>query len=89
MSQAKLHTATTFEDRAAQTVGEAANAAGAAVRDAGAHIRDAAADFGARVRKTADGTANDLAKRVEQQPLSSIVVAAGVGLVAGMLLARR
>jgi ElaB/YqjD/DUF883 family membrane-anchored ribosome-binding protein len=89
MSQAKLHTATNFEERATQTVGEAANAAGAAVRDAGAQIRDAAAGIGARVRKSADETANDLAKRVEQQPLSSIMVAAGVGLVAGLLLARR
>jgi ElaB/YqjD/DUF883 family membrane-anchored ribosome-binding protein len=89
MSQAKLQTGPTFEDRAAQTVGEAANAAGAAVRDARAQIRDVAADIGARVRKSADETANDLAKRVERQPLSSIVVAAGVGLVAGLLLARR
>jgi ElaB/YqjD/DUF883 family membrane-anchored ribosome-binding protein len=89
MSQAKLHTATNFEDRAAQSVGDAANTAGAAMRNAGAQIRDTAADFGARVRKSADETTNDLVKRVEKQPLSSIMVAAGVGLVAGMLLARR
>jgi ElaB/YqjD/DUF883 family membrane-anchored ribosome-binding protein len=89
MSQAKYHTASAVEDRAAQTVGEAANAAGAAVRDATSQIRDAANDLGARVRKSADGTVSDLAKRVEQQPLSAVLIAGGVGLIAGLLLARR
>ena len=88
MSQAKYHAAS-VEDRAAQTVSEAANAAGAAVRDATSQIREAANDLGARVRKSADNTVTDLAKRVEQQPLSAVLVAGGVGLIAGMLLARR
>jgi ElaB/YqjD/DUF883 family membrane-anchored ribosome-binding protein len=89
MSQAKFQTASNFEDRATQSVGEAANAASAAVRDASAQIRDTAADIGARVRKSADATATDLGKRVEKQPLSSIAMAAGFGLIAGLLLARR
>jgi ElaB/YqjD/DUF883 family membrane-anchored ribosome-binding protein len=89
MSQAKLHTATNFEDRASQSFGDAAHAAGAAMRNAGAQIRDSAADFGARVRKSADETATDLSKRVEKQPLSSVMATAGIGFIAGVLLTRR
>ncbi len=88
MSQAKFQTAT-IEDRATQSVSEAANAAGAAVRGATNQIRDAAADVGARVRSSADDAVSDLAKRVEQQPLSAVLMAGGVGLIAGLLLARR
>jgi ElaB/YqjD/DUF883 family membrane-anchored ribosome-binding protein len=89
MSQTKFQTAPTFEDRATQTVSDAANAAGAAVRGASNQIRDAAADLGARARSNADDAVSELAKRVEQQPLSAVLVAGGVGLLVGLLLARR
>ena len=89
MSQSKYQSAQAFEDRAAQTVSDAANAAGAAVRDATSHFRDAASDIGARVGRRAGGAANELADRVEEQPITSLLIAGGVGLLAGLLLARR
>ena len=89
MSQTKYQQAQGFEDRAAQTVSDAANAAGAAVRDATSHFRDAASDIGARVSRRADGAVNELADRVEAQPITSLLIAGGVGLLAGLLLARR
>jgi ElaB/YqjD/DUF883 family membrane-anchored ribosome-binding protein len=89
MSQAKFQNAAAVEDRAAQTVSNAANAAGAAVRDATAQFRETASDIGARVSRRADDAVGELARRVEQQPISSILIAGGVGLLTGLLLARR
>jgi ElaB/YqjD/DUF883 family membrane-anchored ribosome-binding protein len=88
MSQARYQAAD-VEDRAAQTISDAASAAGAAVRDATSHFRETASDIGARVSRRADGAVNQLADRVEEQPISALLIAGGVGLLAGLLLARR
>lgn len=88
MSATKFQTAGA-EDRISQTVSDAASHAGAAVRDATSQVRDAASDFGARVRSRADDAVGDLAQRVEDQPISALLMAAGIGLIAGLLLGRR
>jgi ElaB/YqjD/DUF883 family membrane-anchored ribosome-binding protein len=88
MSQARYQ-AGEMQDRAAQTISDAASAAGAAVRDATSQFRETASDFGARVSRRADGAVNQLADRVEEQPISALLIAGGVGLLAGLLLARR
>jgi ElaB/YqjD/DUF883 family membrane-anchored ribosome-binding protein len=72
-------------DRAAQGISDAASAAGTAVRDATRKVGATAADLGDR----ASEASHDLSRRVEQQPLTSVLVAAGVGFVAGLLLSRR
>ncbi len=73
----------------AHQVGDAANQAGAAVREAGRKIGAAASDLGQHAyRKGADAT-QDVARRVEEQPLSAVMVAAGIGFVAGLLFSRR
>jgi ElaB/YqjD/DUF883 family membrane-anchored ribosome-binding protein len=89
MSQSRYQSAQAAEDRVTQTVSDAANAAGAAVRDATSHFRDTASDIGARVSRRADGAVNDLADRVEEQPITALLIAGGVGLLAGLLLGRR
>ena len=89
MSQSRFQSAQAAQDRATQTVSEAANAAGAAVRDATSQFRETASDIGARVSRRADGAVNELADRVEEQPITALLIAGGIGLLAGMLLARR
>jgi ElaB/YqjD/DUF883 family membrane-anchored ribosome-binding protein len=89
MSGTNFRTVSSEADRAGQTVNQAATAAGAAVRDAAENARDYAADLNKRVSKQADQAVQDLAHRVEEQPITSLLIAGGVGLLAGMLLARR
>jgi ElaB/YqjD/DUF883 family membrane-anchored ribosome-binding protein len=89
MSGTNFRTVNGETDRAAQTINQAANAAGAAVRDAADSAREYAADVNRRVSKHADQAVHDLAHRVEEQPITSLLIAGGVGLLAGMLLARR
>ena len=88
MSQARSQT-DSLEDRTSQTISDAANMAGAAVRDATRQFRSAASDIGSRVSSRAHDAVGELAHRVEQQPLSALLIAGGVGLLAGLLLARR
>jgi ElaB/YqjD/DUF883 family membrane-anchored ribosome-binding protein len=72
-------------DRAAQSVNETGNAAAAAVRDASRKVTAAVNDFGDR----ASSATQELTRRVEQQPLSSVAIAVGTGFVLGLLLGRR
>ena len=89
MSQSTYRNAQNMQDHAAQTVSDAANAAGAAVRDATSQFRETASDIGARVSRRADSAASDLADRVEEAPLTALLIAGGVGLLAGLILGRR
>ncbi len=76
-------------DRAEQVVRDTAHEAGAALRSAGGHMRDQATDIGGKLSRQADVAAHDMAKRVEQQPMGAMLIAGGIGLLAGALLARR
>ena len=89
MSHTTLKDVQNSVDRAEQVVRDTAQEAGAAMRVAGGHIRDQANDIGGRLSRQADGAAHDMAKRVEQQPLGAVLIAGGIGLLAGALLARR
>jgi ElaB/YqjD/DUF883 family membrane-anchored ribosome-binding protein len=89
MSGTNFRTVAGETDRAGERINQAANAAGAAVRDAADSARDYAADMNRRVSKRADQAVHDLADRVEEQPITSLLIAGGVGLLAGLLLARR
>ncbi len=72
-------------DRAAQSINEAANAAGSAVRDATRTVSAAASEIGDR----ATHATQDLSRRVEEQPLTSLLIAAGAGFLVGLVLGRR
>jgi ElaB/YqjD/DUF883 family membrane-anchored ribosome-binding protein len=82
MSGSKFQTVGAEADRVSQSVNQAATAAGAA-------MRDAAADLNQRVGRQADEAVQQLSRKVEDQPLTALVIAGGVGLLAGLLLARR
>ena len=67
-----------------------------AVSDAGASLRDTtrkAADMAGILgqRALARGTdyGKSVAKQVEDQPMATMLIAGGIGLLAGLLLARR
>jgi ElaB/YqjD/DUF883 family membrane-anchored ribosome-binding protein len=72
-------------ERAARRISDAADAAGAAVRGASHKVTAAVGDIGDR----ASAATHDLTRRVEQQPLTSVLVAAGAGFVVGLLMGRR
>lgn len=72
-------------DRTAKGISDATHAAGAAVRDASRKVSATADEIGER----ATDATRDLSRHVEQQPLASILIAAGAGFVAGLLLGRR
>ncbi|HTZ70495.1 MAG TPA: hypothetical protein VMB71_07595 [Acetobacteraceae bacterium] len=82
MSGTKFQTVGAETDRLGRAVNDAAASAGAA-------LRDTAADLNQRVGRQADEAVQELSRRVEAQPITALLVAGGIGLLAGMLLARR
>lgn len=86
----------TLQDSLA-AVGEAASAAAsdvvergrAAASEAVERGRAAASDMVDRGRETVDRAREKLSDRVRDRPLTSVLVAGGIGLLLGMLIARR
>jgi ElaB/YqjD/DUF883 family membrane-anchored ribosome-binding protein len=72
-----------------QRVGDAAADAGASVREATRKATAAASDMGHQVYERGQRMGNGLMEQVEAQPVTSVLVAAAAGFVAGLLLARR
>jgi ElaB/YqjD/DUF883 family membrane-anchored ribosome-binding protein len=89
MSQTKFQAASGNADRAIRSASEAAYNAGAAMRDASEQVLHNAADAGEKLRGRADDAMQDLGKQIENQPITSVLIAAGVGLLAGLMLGRR
>ena len=89
MSGTTFRTVSNETDRVGQTVSQAASAAGAALREAADTFRETAYDLNKRVSKQAGQAVDDLSDRVETAPITSLLIAGGVGLLAGLLLARR
>ncbi len=77
--------ASDMADRTTHRINDAANAASSAVRDASRKVSSTMGDISDR----ANAASSDLSHRVEQQPLTSVLIAAGAGLLVGILLARR
>jgi ElaB/YqjD/DUF883 family membrane-anchored ribosome-binding protein len=89
MSGTTFRTVANETDRVGQTVAQAATAAGAALREAADSFRETAYDLNRRVGKQADQAVHDLSDKVESAPITSLLIAGGLGLLAGLLLARR
>lgn len=89
MSGTKFQNVSGDADRVTQSTHDAAQAAGSALRDATGVARDAAYRINETVSRQTDRAVEDLSRRVEEQPITALLVAGGIGLVAGMLLARR
>jgi ElaB/YqjD/DUF883 family membrane-anchored ribosome-binding protein len=72
-------------DRLTKGVQDAADSANSAVHNASRRVAARASELGDR----AGDVGRDLSRQVEEQPLATLAIAAGVGLVAGLLLSRR
>jgi ElaB/YqjD/DUF883 family membrane-anchored ribosome-binding protein len=68
---------------------ENARSASDTVRSAYREASAAASDFGGEAYEVGAKTGARIARQVEAQPMSSVLIAGSLGLVVGMLLARR
>jgi ElaB/YqjD/DUF883 family membrane-anchored ribosome-binding protein len=62
-----------------------ANTAGAAVRGAVGDARDQLSQAATQAQDSALGAAADLERRIEKNPLTAVLIAAGIGMVLGMM----
>jgi ElaB/YqjD/DUF883 family membrane-anchored ribosome-binding protein len=62
-----------------------ADAAGAAVRGAVGEARDQLSQAAAQAQDSAFGAAADLERRIERNPLTAVLIAAGIGMALGMM----
>jgi ElaB/YqjD/DUF883 family membrane-anchored ribosome-binding protein len=60
-----------------------------ALRDAGRGASAAVSELGGGAYQASARTGAQIARQVEAQPMTSVIIAASLGLVAGILLARR
>ena len=93
MTDAQMNTADkkmqeTVTGAARKAGGTAANM-GDAVRDAAQKVSAAATDFGQEAVARGTRYGQNVVEQVEAQPLTSVIIAAAAGLVAGLLIARR
>jgi len=65
--------------------GDAARATADVIRDAGRRASSAISDLGDGVPETREA----VTKRVQEQPITALLIAAGIGILAGMLLFRK
>jgi len=61
----------------------------AVINDAEELLRDAAEEHGDKVKEHLQDAGAELEKRVRAHPLAAVGIAAGVGLILGLLLSRK
>ena len=66
-----------------------ADAAGAAVKGAAGDARDQLSQAASHVQESAFGAAADLERRIERDPLTAVLIAAGIGMAIGMMTKSR
>ena len=76
-------------DGVSRAVSDAAAGVGAAVRDAAQQAYASASEFRDETIAQGNRFSADVRGQVRHQPLTAVLAAAGIGLVAGLLLARR
>jgi ElaB/YqjD/DUF883 family membrane-anchored ribosome-binding protein len=91
-----VRSAAAATEQTANGISDAARIAGSAVRDASHRVADAAnsaasniAGAASTVGARASEAAQEFSHRVERQPLTSVLIAAGAGFVIGLVLGRR
>src|SRR5262249_50067528 len=62
-----------------------ADTTGATVRGAVGDARDQLSQAASNAQDTAFGAAADLERRIERNPLAAVLIAAGIGIVLGMM----
>jgi ElaB/YqjD/DUF883 family membrane-anchored ribosome-binding protein len=76
---------TRLSDTMAGLVKGQANSAGAAVRGVVGDARDQLSQAANQAQDSALGAAADLERRIERNPLTAVLIAAGIGLALGMM----
>jgi ElaB/YqjD/DUF883 family membrane-anchored ribosome-binding protein len=76
---------TRLSDTMASLLKAQANTAGAAVRGAVGDARDQLSQAATQAQDSALGAAADLERRIEKNPLTAVLIAAGIGMVLGMM----
>lgn len=74
-----------LSDTMAAFVRDQADTAGAAMRGAVGDARDQLSQAAAQAQDRALGAAADLERRIEKNPLTAVLIAAGIGLALGMM----
>jgi ElaB/YqjD/DUF883 family membrane-anchored ribosome-binding protein len=74
-----------LSDTVAAMVRVQADAAGAAVRGAVGDARDQLSQAASNAQDSAFGAAADLERRIERNPLTAVLIAAGIGMALGMM----
>jgi ElaB/YqjD/DUF883 family membrane-anchored ribosome-binding protein len=74
-----------LSDTVAAMVRVQADAAGTAVRSVVGDARDQLSQAASNAQDSAFGAAADLERRIEKNPLTAVLIAAGVGLALGMM----
>lgn len=84
-----MNNASDMANDISKRVGDAAADAGAAVRDATRKVSSKASDMGHQVYERGQHYGKTVTDQVENQPITSVLVAAAAGFFAGLLLSRR
>ncbi len=74
-----------LSDTVAAMVRGQADAAGAAVRGVVGDARDQLSQAASNAQDSAFGAAADLERRIERNPLTAVLIAAGIGMALGMM----
>jgi ElaB/YqjD/DUF883 family membrane-anchored ribosome-binding protein len=74
-----------LSDTVAAMMRAQADAAGAAVRGAVGDARDQLSQAASNAQDSAFGAAADLERRIEKNPLTAVLIAAGIGMALGMM----
>jgi ElaB/YqjD/DUF883 family membrane-anchored ribosome-binding protein len=74
-----------LSDTVATMVRSQADAAGAAVRGVMGDARDQFSQAASNAQDSAFGAAADLERRIEKNPLTAVLIAAGIGMALGMM----
>jgi ElaB/YqjD/DUF883 family membrane-anchored ribosome-binding protein len=74
-----------LSDAVAGLVRAQTDAAGAAVKDAVGEAREHLSQAASQAQDSALGAFADLERRIEKNPLTAVLIAAGVGMVFGMM----
>jgi ElaB/YqjD/DUF883 family membrane-anchored ribosome-binding protein len=74
-----------LSDTMAGLVRSQATTAGAAMRGAMGDARDQLSQAASQAQDSAMGVAADLERRIEKNPLTAVLIAAGIGMALGMM----
>ncbi len=78
-----------LSDTMAGLIRRQADAAGAAVKGAVGDVRNQISQAASHAQESACGAAADVERRIEKNPLTAVLIAAGIGMALGMMTKSR